>query len=189
MEAAVAVTPQVIAWLSANAAGNEFAASLNSQWLRKGALSERQIAAVERNIERAAQQAQRNIDAPKVDVSEIEARFEYAKAKGVARPMLRLGIFKFKPASAMSSNYGAIYVTGESDGVYYGKISKGQFFGSRECTADYESSIVAVASDPAAYAKAYGQRTGNCCVCGRLLTKEESIDRMIGPICASRYGF
>lgn len=183
---APAVNPAVLEWLSANAATNEFAASLNSWWLRKGALSEKQVAAVERIIERNAKQQS---DAPVVNIKEIEDRFAYAQLRGVTRPMLRLGAFKFKPASAMSNNYGAIYVTAEADGLYLGKIKGGKLFASRECTAEVEAEIVAVAADPAAAAKAYGIRTGNCCVCGRLLTNEESIDRMIGPICASRYGF
>lgn len=33
----------------------------------------------------------------------------------------------------------------------------------------------------------YGQITGTCCNCGRLLTNEESIANGIGPICASKF--
>lgn len=36
-------------------------------------------------------------------------------------------------------------------------------------------------------AKAYGKRTGQCCVCSRELTVKASIDAGIGPICASRF--
>lgn len=32
-------------------------------------------------------------------------------------------------------------------------------------------------------AKAFGKITGTCCVCGRMLTKQSSIDNGIGPIC------
>ena len=35
-------------------------------------------------------------------------------------------------------------------------------------------------------AKKFGALYGSCCVCGRVLTKEESIEAGIGPICASR---
>lgn len=34
------------------------------------------------------------------------------------------------------------------------------------------------------YGKAYARRSGNCYVCGRLLTTPESIERGIGPVCA-----
>lgn len=36
-------------------------------------------------------------------------------------------------------------------------------------------------------AAAYGKATGQCCVCSRELTVKESIDRGIGPICASKF--
>ena len=35
-------------------------------------------------------------------------------------------------------------------------------------------------------AKAYGQQTGTCCVCGRELTNETSINEGIGPVCGGR---
>lgn len=37
------------------------------------------------------------------------------------------------------------------------------------------------------YAAAYGRRTGRCMVCGRTLTKKDSIDAGIGPICAGGF--
>lgn len=36
-------------------------------------------------------------------------------------------------------------------------------------------------------AKAFGALYGTCCVCGRTLTKEESIDAGIGPVCAGKF--
>jgi len=36
-------------------------------------------------------------------------------------------------------------------------------------------------------AKRFGALYGSCCVCGRTLTKEESIEAGIGPICASKF--
>ena len=38
------------------------------------------------------------------------------------------------------------------------------------------------------YVKAYGRRTGNCAICGLELSAEESIQRTIGPVCASKWG-
>jgi hypothetical protein len=37
-------------------------------------------------------------------------------------------------------------------------------------------------------AAALSSKWGYCCVCGRLLTKQESIDAGIGPICAGKFG-
>lgn len=186
----VAVSPAITAWLQANAQTNSFAYSLQRQLVQRGNLSDKQIAAVENAIVRHAQQLERAQNAPVVNIKEIEDRFEYAKNKGVARPMLRLGVYKFKPASPNGNNAGAIWVTeAESDGRYLGKIKDGKFFASRDCDAETEAAVLEVAANPAEAAKAYGRRTGNCCVCGRTLTVDESIDRMIGPICAARYGF
>jgi hypothetical protein len=39
-----------------------------------------------------------------------------------------------------------------------------------------------------AEAAAFGQKFGICAICGRLLTKTESIERGIGPICAGKVG-
>lgn len=36
-------------------------------------------------------------------------------------------------------------------------------------------------------AKKFGQLTGTCCVCGRVLTNEASIEAGIGPICATKF--
>ena len=36
-------------------------------------------------------------------------------------------------------------------------------------------------------AKAFGALYGTCCVCGRTLTNEESIEAGIGPICSSKF--
>jgi hypothetical protein len=36
-------------------------------------------------------------------------------------------------------------------------------------------------------AKEFGALYGTCCVCGRTLTKEESIEAGIGPICATKF--
>lgn len=36
-------------------------------------------------------------------------------------------------------------------------------------------------------AKDFGRRTGVCCSCGATLTKEESIARGLGPVCAGKF--
>jgi hypothetical protein len=43
-------------------------------------------------------------------------------------------------------------------------------------------------ADPLAASIAYGRRTGQCSICGRLLENAESIERGIGPICAGNFG-
>ena len=46
--------------------------------------------------------------------------------------------------------------------------------------------LAILAKDPGAAGKGYALRSGNCYVCGRLLTVPESIQRGIGPECAGR---
>jgi len=37
-------------------------------------------------------------------------------------------------------------------------------------------------------AEAFGRETGNCAICGRTLTRDDSIARGIGPVCAGKVG-
>jgi Family of unknown function (DUF6011) len=46
-----------------------------------------------------------------------------------------------------------------------------------------------IAKDPKAAAIRYGKELGYCGICGRELTRKESIARGIGPICATRFGY
>ena len=188
--------PAEIQWLLANASSWEFARSLYEAFRKYGGLTEGQLSAIRKCIQRAVERTaareierkQREVAAPSITVEAIERSFEMAKSRGIKRPKLRLGSFKFSLAGSNSVNVGALYVN-DLDGSYLGKIKGGRFFRSNECTAEQEAEIIVVASNPAESAVAYGRRTGNCAICGRELTVGESIDRGIGPICAEKYGF
>ena len=182
----------------------EFPQAMLNALAKYGSLTDNQLAAVRRcmarDVERdeararaAVVEADRAAAAPAIDVSKIEQAFERAREsatrdrEGLKFLHLRLDTFVFTPASARSRNPGAIYV--KEDRIYLGKVQGGRFSRSGDCTDDQERRIVAVASDPAGAAKAYGLRTGNCSICGRELTRRDSIDLGIGPICAARWGF
>lgn len=171
--------PVETGWLAEHADSNPFARSLAEDLDRHGRLSDGQLAAVQRNLQRAA-------SAPTVDVGAIERRFDVARGNLIKKPAMRLDTFVFKAAGESSANPGAIYVT--EDGAYLGKVMGGKFLKSGDCDADRQARIVAAASDPAAAAEAYGRRTGNCSICGRELTAEESLARFIGPICIQKFG-
>lgn len=171
----------VMVWLDENMS-TEFGASLADGLNKYGSLTERQTAAVRAKI--ATSKAQGPV--PVVTVARIEEAFSTAKGNGIKRPRLNLDTFTFKPAIATGSNPGAIYVT--EDGEYLGKVMGGKFLKVRDCSNDQQARIVAAAADPAAAAHAYGQRTGNCSICRRELTAADSIERFVGPICASKYG-
>lgn len=185
-------------WLYANNGRFEFATSVFEALNKYGRLSDGQLNAVRRCVVRDEERreaaiiakAQAQASAPSCDVSKIEATFATAQSNGVKRPKMRLADFIFSLAPATGRNAGAIYVVAREDKSYLGKVQGGRFVrNTYNCTEEQAAEIAKVASDPHAAAVAYGQRFGQCSICGRELTKGESIDRMMGPICADKYGF
>lgn len=170
-----AANPQIAAWLKASS--SEFAESIKRRVRFGDALSDKQWAAL-----RSAA-----APAPTCDASKIEQAFEKAKGSGVKRPKLRLDEFIFSPAGEASATPGAIFVKHRETDVYLGKVLKGQFLRSRDCADGDREGILAVVADPLKAAVAYGQRTGNCAVCGRSLIVTESVDLGIGPVCRDKY--
>lgn len=185
------------AWMNAKQESFDFARSMYDALMQYGSLTERQHATVtrlrladaERAAARKAEAAAREANAPTVDVALIEKAFAAAQANGIKRPRMVLNGLKFSLAPAHGRNAGALYVVRKSDDQYLGKITGGRFTRVRECTDEQEAEIVRIASNPHAEAVAYGQRTGNCCICNRELTNHASIDAGIGPICAEKYGW
>ena len=189
--------PAEAAWMQNSAAKFAFAGAMLEALDKFGSLTEKQFETVQRltlqsaqfMAERATEKAARIESAPVVTVEAIEVAFNNAKQAGVKRPKLRLDTFVFSPAAETSANAGAIYIKNKEDGLYLGKVMGGRLFTSRECTPEASERIVAVASDPAQAAIAYGKKFGACSICGRGLTDADSIARGIGPICADNYGF
>lgn len=189
--------PAEAAWMESSATKFAFAGAMLDALNKFGSLTEKQFETVQRltvqsaqfMAERAAEKAARIETAPVVTVEAIEVAFNNAKQAGVKRPKLRLDTFVFSPAAETSANAGAIYIKNKEDGLYLGKVMNGRLFTSRECTTEASERIVAVASDPAQAAIAYGKKFGACSICGRALTDADSIARGIGPICADNYGF
>ncbi len=186
MEAWLVAYPDVSGWLFDNCESNDFAASLAISLQKYGSLTDNQVSAVRRKLVPG-------VAAVAISVHEIEMKFAVARGNLVKQPRIRLDTFKFT-AVIKGANAGGIYVTDttekDDDGKakYLGKVLGGKFLPTRECSDDQKSRILAAAADPTAAAIAYGQRTGNCSICGLELTAEESIQRIIGPICASRWG-
>lgn len=119
----------------------------------------------------------------------IKEHLLFAQSKGVKYPRLVFGNYKFTLAPITGKNAGAVYVKRKSDGEYLGKIIGLEFFPTFGITEFSRDHITALVKDPLAAATVHGQQTGTCCCCGRELTAESSINAMIGPICAERYGF
>lgn len=176
-----------IKWIIAHANTNDFAYSLDKQLLKSGHLSEAQFAAVTRILARQSAAPAATTAVGTAGVEKMQEAFATAVSNGLKRPKVRLANFVFKLAPATGRNAGAIYVMTGDD--YLGKIADGQFTGSRDCTEEKRAEIVALCSNPLEAAIAYGKQTGICACCARELTDPESIERGIGPICESKYGF
>ena len=191
--------PDVTAWLEANRLKSSFAGSLMDAIARYGALTEGRERAVKNAIARdATREAERvharqvaALNAPVADTARLEKAFAAARSNGLKYPKITMGEITFVPASANSRYPGAIFVKGGRafEAPYYGRIEGGKFFKSGQCSADQEKVAMALVNDPQKAVEAYGQLTGNCAICNRLLTDPESVKRGIGPICADRFGW
>lgn len=182
--------PQIAAWWTGS--DFEFAVSLRAFAAKRGYLTEGQLNAALRCIEKfnaakAARTAQ-IAAAPVVDVSRVVTSLTKAK-QTLLNPKMRLlggeNAFEFSLAPAFGKNAGAVYV--KQGETYLGKIANDRFQKSRDCSNELEQDILTACSDPEKAAVAYGQKFGNCSCCGRLLTNPESIELGIGPICREKY--
>lgn len=171
---------------------NSFASSLMEQYASKGEWSANQIAAVNRMLDKidATNKAKREAKAKAggdVEISAIQALFDTATGNGLKRPIFRTEHVVISMAPAHGRNAGALYV--KYDKEYAGKIMGGKFLPVSSAPADTLEIVQRIAKDPAGEAVLYGKRTGICGCCGAELTNKVSIERGIGPICASKWGF
>lgn len=118
--------------------------------------------------------------------------FEAAKSKGAKRLTLRFEGINIKP----NRDFSALWVTSQSEtemgdyGLkpkYLGKVTP-QGCDSR-LGDDVKAIIMGAAQDPLTAAIRYGKVSGECSCCGRELTDPRSIERGIGPICATKFGW
>lgn len=179
-------------YIDARKNSDGFFASMAQGITKWGSLTEKQLNSVRSNMLRDAQRAEeaalRKAAAPVVNLTAIHEAFAKAKASQKS-PALIAGPVKIKPASATSSNPGALYVTRRKGGEYLGKIVDGKFLAVRACTPEDQAMVLEVVADPKAAAIRHGRLTGSCACCGRTLTDPASIEAGIGPICANSFGF
>ena len=127
---------------------------------------------------------------PKKDFSGIIAAIESAQESGLKRISLRLPECIIRP----SKYEGTVYVFSHEKALNdWGSLSPiyiGHLKASSTNLRDpgLVAALERAAKDPTAAARLYGQETGQCSCCGRELTRKESIDRGIGPVCAERFG-
>ena len=172
---------ELVKWLEGQT-WSDFATSLAAQYNERGSLSPKQVAsATKMKATMDAKKAQTaSKPAPKVkptglDLSEIPSGY-YAVPGGETR--LKVRVAHGKPETKWD---GWTFV---SDGAEYGQRKN---YGRQAPSGLYQGGIVeelkAVLAAPEAAQRAYGQLTGTCGRCGRLLEDENSIAKGIGPVC------
>jgi ribosomal protein L37AE/L43A len=195
---------EVIDFLVANQEWSEFYRSLHDQLMERGSLSDGQIAAVHRGIEKlAAKRAEKNVEREKksgtVDISRIVAMFERAVTKRgtkkMSRPILSTAAVTIKPATR---HEGVLYVTSTDSDTYLGKIANGRFEARNAASDTTVKELRMICDDPEAAIRSYAVVNGRfengvlveapCGLCHRLMHDEVSLERGIGPVCAARYG-
>jgi hypothetical protein len=172
-------------WITTEAnKGNSFAANCLYGIRRYGKPTDNMLNAVRRNL-----QPKPVVTGTVVKSEALKEAFDRAYANGLKRPKINFGRFVVSRAPDNGANKNSLYVKQKDEGLYLGKVTGGLFFGTRECTAEVQTEVLALLSSPAETVIAYGKRTGQCAICSRELTDPESVSRGIGPICADRFGF
>jgi len=106
----------------------------------------------------------------------------------IERPRIVIGALRVQAApKAGNRNPGSLYV--KRNGEYQGKITPdGVFHPTGYAAKETAEELLAIDEDPVGKAREHGRLTGQCAICSRQLTDPVSVERGIGPICASRWG-
>jgi hypothetical protein len=173
--------PEAWAWIVANANGFEFAASMREAVQRWGGLTEGQLAAVQRCIDRNKARAAEQQRKPAASASltrlhtvmQKHAKFYAGKLTLSRRNADQLVWIKHADAEKVIGKIdGAALTLWQRPGIDLDYV--------RAMLAEFEA-------DPLGAAKRFGKLSGRCCSCGRDLTNDGSIDAGIGPICAGKF--
>lgn len=184
--------PEQAAWILAEKDKFEFAGKMHEAVLKYGDLTIGQMAAVDRGVERArqwaaqrAQKAAQQQEAVKgINVANIVDAFQRAHEAGLKRFQLRFDGVHF---AADRNDPAKIWVSSAGYGSdRLGLIQAGVFRPGRDFNTEIGARIELISADPMAAARAYGQITNSCSVCGRHLENQDSVDAGIGPVCAGR---
>jgi hypothetical protein len=181
--------PEAMAWIVRRDGFFDFATSLSNFMQYKGGLTQGQIDAAQRCVDKGkTRSVEQQANAPTVDTTVLEKVFGNALGRGLKAPRLTIGDLQFSPAKATGANPGAIYVkklVADAPGEYLGKMMNGKFLA--RCTQEAMERVLGIAADPLNKAIEHGKLTGRCAVCSRKLTTEESVGRAMGPICYDKF--
>lgn len=189
--AAYAVThAKIIADMRANA-WNSFIVKMLEIVDAGSKLTDGQMAACVKIVSQAqardVSQAQAKIDnSGEIELSVIDKLFATAKSNGLKKPVWRMAGYSVHADRQYGCN--DLWIKGENEAGYVGKIVEGKFTAFRRAQADTLPKLRAVAANPLQAAIDYGMATNKCSCCGRGLRAGVSVVSGIGPICASNWG-
>ena len=185
--------------LTYDASTQNFVRSLLEQFDRRGSLSPRQLACIDRIVTRAPRAAGASATAPVFAQAGIDTMYGWlrgAQTNGLRRVRVsypavigRSEALSFSLPSATSRYAGQTVVFVKVDGNYAGRLQNGAFHASRDVTVTPATlaRIEAIIVDPLAAAVASGHASGACCFCSRQLDDPRSVAHGYGPICAGHY--
>ena len=185
------MNPVEYEFLLKNATWSDFYKSLFDNVEKYGDLTEKQMNCVREGIAREEEKERKKEEQTTtgIDLKVVHEKFNKARENKIKRPVMRLEKIKLSRAPDNGVNAGHIYVKDIDTSAYYGKVTpEGTFkpvYNGPEWVGPY---LLDVAQDVLKAARTYGLKTGVCSCCGRELTKNESIEAGIGPICAGKWG-
>ena len=171
----------IIEWARQNL-WSDFVASLVRQFDSKGSLSFKQWASLrgmKAKMDAKAETTKANES--DIDLSELPSGY-YSVPDGGTRLKVRVA----RPTK-QSRWYGHIFV---SDGGAYGarkNYGRQDEAGGGKYTGEIQDALRAILENPVEAVTAYGKLTGTCGACGRVLEDEDSLERGIGPVCATKF--
>jgi hypothetical protein len=135
---------------------------------------------------------------PQASLASVIALFDKAHESGLKHPAIHVTVegnpLCLKRCGAKSKYAGEVHASNgagfnDPDNVYFGRVDRtGKFHPAAGSTPAVAAILEVLSKDPAAFAAAYGRKTGNCCFCNAKLEDERSTVQGYGPVCAKKWG-
>lgn len=177
----------------------EFALSLKKSFLKNGKLSDKQLIAAKKCLQKSKSNKDK-IDTEQNDqidnvglsgISELISAMWRARRNGVKEPKMRLFAehtsFNVVFDNDENSKYKNSLKIVSDEGKLLGRILGKTFYKSNYTSDEIANQINDTCSNANKSAISYGRKTGSCSCCGRPLNNEESVRIGIGPVCRTHF--
>ena len=176
---------EAINWITQNSATNNFAASLQDQFKRRGSLSDKQWAAALKAAQNATKPKPKA--APNAMLPNIRALIDSALHNSALKaPMFTYKNIRFKMAASNSRHAGRIWI-GEYPSM--GTIELDGSLTSYNPISDENMEVInELESNPEEKLAEHGKALNSCCYCSKELSDPISVEKGYGPICQKNWG-